>query len=203
MAMARRCRSQLKRVVPAPSALEDLRFIRETMERSASFTAVPGWGMVGMAATAVAAAALASRQTLFLPWMSVWLGEAVVALLVALWTMRVKARRARVPLTSGPGRRFLLNFFPALLVGAVLTPALYRFGASAAIPGMWLMLYGTGVVSGGAFSVRIVPAMGTCFMIAGALALLTPAAWADWFMLGGFGGIHLVFGILIARKHGG
>lgn len=204
MAMARRrCRSQVKRAVPAPSALEDLRFIRETMERSASFTAVPGWGMVGMAATAVGAAVLASRQTRFGPWMAVWLGEAVVALSVALWTMRVKARRALVPLTSGPGRRFLLNFFPALLVGAVLTAALYRFGASAAIPGMWLMLYGTGVVSGGAFSVPIVPAMGTCFMVAGALALLAPAAWADWFMLGGFGGIHLVFGVLIARKHGG
>ncbi|MGI9101008.1 MAG: hypothetical protein ACR2IF_01065 [Terriglobales bacterium] len=199
----RRCRSQVKRAVPAPSALEDLRFIRETMERSASFTAVPGWGMVGMAATAVGAAVLASRQTRFGPWMAVWLGEAVVALSVALWTMRVKARRALVPLTSGPGRRFLLNFFPALLVGAVLTAALYRFGASAAIPGMWLMLYGTGVVSGGAFSVPIVPAMGTCFMVAGALALLAPAAWADWFMLGGFGGIHLVFGVLIARKHGG
>ncbi len=206
MPHARRCRTpQLRTQAPdvRGSALEDLRFIRQTLEDSGSFTAVPGWGMVGMAATALAAAVLAWRQTRFELWVAVWLGEAVVALALALWAMQRKARRARTALFSGPGRRFLLNFLPPLMVGAVLTAALYRANAWRDIPGMWLLLYGTGVVSGGAFSVRIVPAMGTCFMVAGALALLTPMAWANWIMLGGFCGLHLVFGLLIARRHGG
>jgi hypothetical protein len=190
-----------ERPLAAPAALEDLRFIRQTLEDSSSFTAVPGWGMVGMGATAAVAAAIAWRQP-FDAWMTVWLAEAVVALSLALWTMHLKAERARMAMFSGPGRRFLLNFVPPLLVGAVLTGALYHAGALRQIPGTWLLLYGTGVVSGGAFSVRIVPAVGLGFMLTGALALLAPSA-ANWFMVAGFCGLHLVFGLMIARKHGG
>ena len=132
MADAKRCRAT--RVRPAGAiaqgaALDDLRYIRQTLENSASFTAVPGWGMVGMAATALVAAAVAWRQPGFEGWMAVWLGEAVVALTLAMWAMRRKAQRAQVPLLSGPGRRFLLNFLPPMLVGGVLTAALYRAGS--------------------------------------------------------------------------
>ena len=205
MPSARRCRRPAPQPVPDArgSALEDLRFIRRTLEDSASFTAVPGWGMVGMAATAAAAAIVASFQTGFPLWMAVWLAEAIVALALAVWAMRRKARRARMALLSGPGRRFLLNFLPPMIVGALLTAALFYAGAWRQIPGVWLLLYGTSVVSGGAFSVRIVPVMGSCFMLAGALALLAPIAWANWIMLAGFCGLHLVFGFLIARRHGG
>ncbi len=205
MAEARRCRVMRSRSaapLPPANALDDLRFIRQTLENSGSFTAVPGWGMVGMAATALLAAGLAHGSR-FDRWMLVWLLEAVVALALAMGTMQRKARRAHTSLLSGPGRRFLLNFMPPMLVGAVLTAALYRAGSLHAIPGMWLLLYGTAVVSGGAFSVRIVPAMGSCFMVLGATALLAPQAWANEFMLAGFCGLHAVFGFLIARRHGG
>jgi len=182
---------------------DDLRFIRRTLENSAWFTAVPGWGMVGMGATAVAAAAIARFQPDFVKWMQVWLLEAVVGLTLAIATMHAKARRAGIPLFSGPGRRFALSFMPPMLVGALLTVVLYLAGAHGQIPGTWLLLYGTSVVTGGAFSVRIVPVMGVCFMLAGVGALATPASWANWWMAGAFGGLHIVFGILIARRHGG
>ena len=117
--------------------------------------------------------------------------------------MHRKATRAGVSLFTGAGRKFLLNFLPPLAVGALLTMVLYRAGAVRTIPGMWMLLYGTGVVSGGAFSVRIVPAMGFCFMGMGALALLAPVAWTNWFMIAAFCGLHLAFGWAIARKYGG
>ncbi len=204
MPEARRCRAARRPAAPTISAnaFDDLRFIRQTLENSASFTAVPGWGMVAMAATALVAAALAHGAA-FNRWMLVWLLEAAVAMAVAMWSMQRKARRAGVALFSGPGRRFLLNFMPPMLVGAVLTAALFRAGALHTIPGMWLLLYGTAVVSGGAFSVRIVPVMGSCFVALGAIALLAPFAWTNWFMLAGFAGLHAVFGFLIARRHGG
>ena len=156
-----------------------------------------------MGACALLAAVIAALQPTYNRWLLTWLVAAVVALLLGLWAMERKARRARVPLFSGAGRRFLLSFLPPLLVGALLTAILYRAGAWGDLPGMWLLLYGTAVVSGGAFSVRIVPVMGSCFMLAGALAFLAPGAWANWFMVAGFGGLHILFGILIARKHGG
>ncbi len=184
-------------------AFEDLRFIRQTLENSASFTAVPGWGMVGMGASAFLAWALALRAESLERWLEVWLAEAALAMLLALWTMERKSRQARLPLFSGPGRRFIFGFMPALAAGALLTAACYRAGAIREIPGTWLLLYGTGVTTGGAFSVRIVPVMGLCFMAVGTLALAAPPSWSGALMLAGFGGLHVIFGILIARRHGG
>jgi hypothetical protein len=129
--------------------------------------------------------------------------EGVFAIALGAWTMKRKANRAQVPLLSAPARKFVLSFAPPLLVGALLTAVLYRAGLSGAIPGTWLLLYGTGVVTGGAFSVRVVPVMGICFMVLGAIALFCPAAWSTAFLAAGFGGLHLIFGLIIARRYGG
>lgn len=193
---------------PEPAAIDvhaadNLRYIRETMERAASFTAVPGWGGVAIGLTAIAAAIVAARQGNPRAWLATWLGEALLAVAIATAATLRKARAARVPLLSGPGRKFALSFLPPLLVGALLTAGLFRAGYLAVLPGMWLLLYGTAVVTGGAFSVRVVPLMGLCFMGAGAAALFAPAAWGNWFMAVGFGGLQIVFGLVIARRYGG
>jgi len=184
-------------------ARDNLRFIRETMERAASFTAVPGWGGVAIGITALGAAWLAARQSTVEAQVVTWLGEALLAVGIAAWTTVRKARAAKMPLLSGPGRKFALSFFPPLFVGALLTFVLYHTGLERAIPGTWLLLYGTGVLTGGAFSVKIVPVMGLCFMFAGTVALFSPASWGNGFLAAGFGGLHIIFGILIARRHGG
>ena len=184
-------------------ALDDLRFIRQTMERAGSFTAVPGWGGVAVGATALAAAVLASRQPSPGLWLVVWLTTAAVATLIAGGTLVLKARRGGVPLHKGPGRKFLLSFLPPVGAAVALTAALFAHGAVSLLPGLWLLSYGAAIVTAGTFSVRVVPLMGIGFMLMGGLALATPAAWADAWMAGGFGGLHIVFGLLIARWHGG
>ncbi|HYL21304.1 MAG TPA: hypothetical protein VEU74_06070 [Gemmatimonadales bacterium] len=184
-------------------ALDNLRFIRQTMERAGSFTAVPGWGQVAVGATALVAAVLAARQPTPELWLAVWLGEALVALTIGGAAMVRKAYAVHDPILSGPGRRFGLSFLPPMVVGGLLTVALYRAGLWQALPGTWLLLYGTGFVTGGAFSVRIVPVMGVCFMVAGAAALFGPAGWGNWLMAAGFGGLHIAFGGIIARRYGG
>lgn len=184
-------------------ALDDLRFIRRTMERASSFTAVPGWGGVAIGGTALASALLASRQPTPGRWLALWLATAAVAALIAAGTLALKARRARVSLRTGPGRMFLLSFMPPVGAAIALTAAFYARGAVALLPGLWLLSYGAAVVTAGTFSVRAVPLMGTGFMVLGALALATPAAWADAWMAAGFGGLHIGFGLLIARRHGG
>jgi hypothetical protein len=184
-------------------AADHLRYIRETMQRAGEFTAVPGWGGVAMGFTALAAALIAARQSSPRAWLAIWLIEALVAFAIAAPAAAFKAHRANTPLFSGPGRKFLLSFAPPLLAGGLLTFVLFRAGAFAALPGLWLLLYGTAVVAGGAFSVRIVPVMGACLMALGAAALFAPAHWGDIFMAIGFGAVQIGFGGWIARHHGG
>jgi hypothetical protein len=184
-------------------ALDNLQFIRSTMERAGSFTAVPGWGMVVVGCTALAATWLALRAGHEADWLAVWLGEAVLGVVVGGAAMVQKARAANDPLLSGPARRFGLSFLPPLVVGALLTIALYGAGLFWLMPGVWLLLYGTAVATAGAFSVRVVPLMGACFMVLGTAAIFAPQRAWPWFMGAGFGGLNIIFGIIIARRYGG
>jgi len=183
--------------------MADLRYIRQTMERAGAFTAVPGAGGVIMGIAALIASAIAARQSSPEGWIVVWVCAAVVSVSIAILAIARKAKQAGLSVRTGPVRKFVLSFLPPVLAGAVLTFALYPLGAERLLPGLWLLLYGSGVVTAGTFSVRIVPVMGVCFMILGAAALVSPAHWGDAFMAAGFGGLHVFFGLLIARRHGG
>jgi len=173
------------------------------MERAGAFTAISGQGMMAMGGVALAAAWVASRQPTRIWWLATWLIAAAVSALLSSYAIIRKARAAGTPLLSGPGRKLALGFAPPIVVGALLTGALFRAGLDGLLPATWLLLYGTAVMCGGTFSVRIVPVMGMCFMAVGALALVTPPGWSAAELAGGFGGLHLVFGGAIARRYGG
>jgi hypothetical protein len=184
-------------------AMDNLRYIRQTMERAGSFTAVPGIGGMLIGSTALAAAWIADRKTGSGQWLVVWTLAALVAFVIGIVSAAMKARQVDIPLLSGPGRKFIAGFAPAMVAGAVLTAVLYPAGMSSYLPGIWLLLYGAGVVSGGGASVKVVPVMGACFMAAGSIALLLPAPFGNAALAAGFGGLHIIFGTIIAVKYGG
>ncbi|MBM3814006.1 MAG: hypothetical protein FJW20_20440 [Acidimicrobiia bacterium] len=198
-------------IVPAPrkrtvaldaGAADNLRFIRQTMERSALFTSLPGVGAMAIGITAVAAAWVAAGKD-HSGWLTVWLGEACVAVLIAVITTAEKIRRAGAASSHGPLWNFLLGLTPPFLAGALLTAALHGRGEDWAIPGMWLLLYGCGITTGGAFSIRIVPVMGVCFMSLGAVTLFTGPTWDNVMLAAGFGGLHILFGAIVTWRYGG
>jgi hypothetical protein len=199
----RRASERAIRQLDHPDLADDLRFIRDTMERSAHFTAVSGWGHILLGLTALAAAGLAARQASPFTWLRVWLAEGLVAAAIGILSCAWKANRRGLPLFSGPARKVALGFAPPLVAGAFLTFLLFRAGMQSALPATWLLLYGAGVMTGGSFSVAIVPVMGLCFMLLGGLAVLAPVAWGNAFLAAGFGGLHIIFGFLIAQRHGG
>lgn len=184
-------------------AMDNLHFIRSTMERAAGVTALSGWGIAATGVVGAGAALLAARQPDAQARLLCWLAAAPAALAASIVGAVWKARRGDEPLLAGVARKLALSFLPPMLAGALLTLALWRMDALALVPALWLLLYGTAVVAGGAYSVRAVPAMGAAFLALGAAAVLLPPAWSDLLLGVGFGGLHLAFGPYIARRHGG
>lgn len=204
MASLRPIRPELDEPTPIHlRALDDLRFIRETMERNGSFTAISGVGEMLVGLSAIGAAVIAHLQPGDGRWLVVWLCEAVIALAIAAHFAGQKAKRAGDRLLSRPGRQVAGSLAPPLLAGFVLTLALFQTGDPELLPGMWLLLYGAGVITAGAFSVRAIPVMGSSFMLLGGLTFLVPQEWRDLVLALGFGGLHIIFGYLIARRYGG
>lgn len=195
-------------------AIQDLSFIRRTMEGAAAFTDVPGWGLVGVGTTALGAASLAARQPTAERWLAVWMITAVLAAALGAGATLRKVRRRVAPgprVLSAPARKFLLGFWPAVFAGALLTfalvdpftPGIAEHVTTRVLPGMWLLLYGVAVTTAGAYSIRAVPLMGLVFIGLGAVALFLPAANGDLMMALGFGVVQIGFGVHIARGHGG
>jgi hypothetical protein len=184
-------------------AMDNLRFIRSTMESAGAFTAVPGRGGILMGATALFAAFAAHLSANPRAWLKVWMGEAILALAIGLGFSYRKARQNSTSLLSRPFRRFVLGVAPSVFVGALLTFVFYSRGLAELLPSMWLLLYGAGIASGGAFSVRVVPVMGLSFLVLGSAAAVAPARFADALLATGFGGFHILFGWVIARRYGG
>jgi hypothetical protein len=191
---------------PAPireHALSNLRYIREAMERASSFTSIPGWGGVAVGITAIAAALLAHRYGPSRMWMLIWLLEAIVAAVIAGVTMVRKAARSQVSFRGAPARRFFISYFAPIVAGAALTIFLARHGFLTALPAAWLLFYGASFVSSGAYSIPVVPVMGICFMLLGVTACFVPFVVANVLLGIGFGGLHVIFGWVIATRYGG
>ncbi len=201
--------------VPVPlhaRAEDNLSFIREAMTRSSSFTAVPGWGMVAMGVIALFGSWVAAVQQSHDWWMLTWGAVAGIACSVGVVMMLIKARRNRTSLLTGPGRRFLLSFTPSIAAGCILSELYYHEHLDHLLAPTWLMLYGIAVMNGGAYSVKPVPLTGLCFLVLGVAAAFLPlesVSIAGSFLLRdailaiGFGGLHIVLGVIVATKYGG
>lgn len=183
-------------------AADNLRFIRATMESATAFTGVSGKGYVLAGLSAVFASWLAAQQAAPLTWLGVWMLELVLAGSLALALTAAKTERQGKSLWSASGRKLLLAFIPAMTIGGVLTLALFLRNDLSLLPGIWLGLYGAAVTTAGAHSVRIVPVMGIAFMVLGAAVLLLPLP-PDLMLGVGLGGLHIVFGSVLWRNHGG
>jgi MFS family permease len=191
---------------PAPMhehALSNLRYIREAMERASAFTSIPGWGGVAIGITALVASFAAHNAADSWSWVVTWLTEAVIAASIAAVTMMLKAKRAQVSFRDAAARRFFISYFAPVVAAAALTLFLVRAGFYEALPPTWLLLYGASFISSGAFSIPVVPVMGVCFMLLGGAACLVPFAAGNALLAAGFGGLHVIFGVVIARRYGG
>ena len=184
-------------------ALDNLKFIRKTMERSTHFTAVPGYGGILMGVTAVAAGVIAKQQPELADSLVTWLVEAALAFAIGLLAMWQKSKIAGESLLSAPAKKFAHGFAPPLIVGIVITLGMAKYGHFYMLPPICMLCYGAAVVSGGAYSVRVVPVMGWCFMALGTIAFILPISWGNFMMVASFGALHIIFGAIIARRYGG
>jgi hypothetical protein len=195
-----------RRVEPTPidsGALENLRYIRSTIEAADTFTTVPGYGCIAMGVTALVAVGVESIPQLTQYWLGIWVAAAIVACATALWFMEQKARAQGLSLRRAVARRFFMTLAPAFVAGAILTAALAGSVDREVMTGMWLLLYGTGLAACGPFAIRAVSTAGLAFMALGTATLWLPPGSAHIVLALGFGGIHLALGANIVRHHGG
>jgi hypothetical protein len=184
-------------------AVENLRYIRSTIEAAHTFTTIPGKGCIAMGATALVAVATESIPSLAPYWLAIWVAAAVVASGSALWFMEQKARAQGLSLRRAVAKRFFMTLAPAFIAGAILTVALAGRVERELVTGMWLLLYGTGLAACGLFSISAVFTAGMAFMALGTAALWLPPGSAHIVLALGFGGIHVALGTTIVRHHGG
>jgi hypothetical protein len=195
---------------PAPITVHDraadnLRFIRDTIERAGSFTAIPGRGGVLIGISAIITATLAYSPSRSNPrlWLVCWLADALLASIIAVVAIRKKAGAAGVSLTARPARRFFLSYAAPPFAAAVLTGAEAQHGVYWLMPATWLLTYGAAFIASGSLSIHLISRMGLCFIILGMAAAFAPLPVANIILGIGFGGLHLTFGWLIWRRFGG
>jgi len=195
-----------KPTAPTPigaSAVENLRYIRDTIAAAGTFTTVPGKGCIAMGVTALIASGLESVPGLAPSWLPIWVGAAIMACAVALFFMEEKAKAQGLSLRRAVARRFFMTLVPAFVAGGVLTAALLHEVGRNSITGLWLLLYGSGLAACGVFAVRAVLIAGLAFMALGTVALGLPASWSPAILALGFGGLHIALGVIIIKDHGG
>jgi hypothetical protein len=184
-------------------AVENLRYIRDTIEAAGTFTTVPGKGCIAMGITALTAAALELAPGLASAWLQIWVGAAIMASACALFFMEEKAKAQGLSLRRAVARRFFMTMVPAFVAGGVLTAALVGDVPRSSITGIWLLLYGCGLAACGVFAIPAVLAAGLAFMAFGTVALGLPSPWSPGILALGFGGLHIALGVIILRDHGG
>lgn len=184
-------------------AAANLRYIRDTIDATRTFTTVPGKGCMVMGVAGLAAAGLESVSALSSLWLPIWLAAAVVSFTAALFFMERKARAQGLSLRRSVAWRFFLTLTPAFVVGAILTVALLETVSRDVIAAIWLLMYGVGLAACGTFSIPIVLIAGLGFIGLGTVTLAAPPTWTTAMLALGFGGIHLILGTIIARNHGG
>lgn len=182
-------------------AIATLRYIRASMD-AAGNVAIPGSAGIAMGMIGLAAAALSLMPRLESHWLLIWLIAAPIAA-TAGGLLLARSGFASFIATGTPGRKLALGLLPGLLAGAVMTAVLWNADHAEALPGTWLLFYGCALISASASTTVIVTWMGSCFVALGILALAAPFALQIPLLALGFGGLHIVFGILIARgAHG-
>lgn len=198
----------MPRSQPAPPlalqerAMADLRFIRETLSTATAFTALSGLAFIAIGVGALLTVAITYEIADPLLKVAAWVADAGVSVGIGALGTVWKAQKTGQSLRSGPFRKFLLGLAPAIFAGAVLTLLAVSVGQYTLLPPLWLLLYGTGLLAAGAYSIRVVPLLGASFLALGTMAALLPAT-GPILLAAGFGGLHLAFGYVIARHHGG
>ena len=180
-------------------AAATLQYIRASMDAAVSLS-IPGSAGIAMGSVGLLAAVLAVAPAFRPYWFWIWIAAALIAASLGAFRM-ARQPASRGSLLSGtPVRRFMLGLFPGLFAGAVMTVVLRVTGNDQLLPASWLVLYGCALIAASAPTTRALGVLGACFV---GLGLLTYALSPAWHMLAlgaGFGGLHLVFGLLARRS---
>ena len=195
---------------PLEEARENLRVIRQTMERSTKYSTLSGISgvLVGLAGIAgvVATWVLGPGAAIYhhpLRLASIWIVTLFTAIGIDLICNKRRAARVGKHIVSSLGAHIVLAALPAFFAAGILTYFFFQHHLLIYLWGVWMLCYGLAICAVGLFSVRPATYLGSAFVIAGAATLLMPAVPYHLIMMAvTFGGFHILYGVLMARRHG-
>jgi hypothetical protein len=179
-------------------ALATLRYIRASMEGAASFV-VPGSAGIALGFIGIVAAGLSLAPALHEHWFEIWLIASITAAAAGSVLLLRESSLRGLQLLGTPIRRFALCLLPSLTAGIVLTAVHWSSRNMHAIPGTWLLLYGCALISASTVTTRTIGLLGALFAALGLMAFILPDSLQMPMLGAGFGGLHIVFGIIIGR----
>jgi hypothetical protein len=187
-------------------AYENLRMIREVMERSTKHSTLSGfsgiitglWAIIGVSTTRWLLLPELGHEpyaTLLTGLGATWV--AVLALSVATDFVATKSRAVRVGkvVFSQLGAHMAGAAAPGFAAGLALTLYFVGRGQIDAVWPYWMLCYGMAICAVGQFSVRPVSYLGWAFVLAGAATLFVPHALGIWMIALSFGGFHIAYGL--------
>jgi predicted lysophospholipase L1 biosynthesis ABC-type transport system permease subunit len=204
----------------AEEAQENLRMIRELMERSTKYSTFSGLSGVLVGLIAIAGCAV---QAFVLPrywpehpvrgFLINWILVVALALLVDFVLTKRRAPLVGKHIRSRLGKQMILAAAPGLGIGVLTTIVLIPWLMDFVYPA-WMLCYGAAVCAVGIFSQREVRRLGWSFLVTGAVTLLLlrftdlwPYIWERSYLgLGmtalSFGGFHIIYGLVMWRRGG-
>ncbi|MBV9695804.1 MAG: hypothetical protein JO005_02640 [Gammaproteobacteria bacterium] len=180
-------------------ATATLRYIRASMEAAATL-AVPGSAGIVMGTIGLAAAVATQTPALAPHWLAIWVLGALIAAAAGGYLLLRQSARQGFTLWGAPVRKLLLCLVPGIAAGALLTAALARAGTTALLPALWLLLYGSALISVSATTRQLIGVMGALFVLLAVPAYLLPAPAPALALAAGFGGLHLAFGVILRKR---
>lgn len=195
--------------------IEDLKDIKDMMNKSSKFISLSGWSGISIGILALLASLIAYQRILSYKDISVYntgWGLANELFVIGFITLFVslfmgiiftyqKSKRLGQKIWNQQTKNLLWNLFIPLVIGGALCLSLFNQGLFIYIAPLTLIFYGLALINASKYTFTEIRSLGITNCVLGLLGInFVGYGLLLWSI--GFGILHIIYGILMKVKHG-